>query len=165
MAHLHLVTLVVGDYDRAITFFRTCSTSTSWKTCPPRPTTGGPSAGWSCARKSGETGVLLARAAAHQEAAVGRQFAGRVGMFLRVDDFDAAASPTGGGQRHVRERRIEPYGRIVVFRDLEGNRWDLLGPAPAVAGDAARNPRRPVGLTLTHVHSASARPARKAIRA
>jgi len=24
--------------------------------------------------------------------------------------------------------RNEPYGRVAVFEDLEGNRWDLLGP-------------------------------------
>jgi hypothetical protein len=30
----------------------------------------------------------------------------------------------------VNAPRTEPHGRIVVFEDLEGNRWDLLGPAP-----------------------------------
>ena len=29
----------------------------------------------------------------------------------------------------VSEPRDEPYGRVVVFTDLAGNRWDLLGPA------------------------------------
>lgn len=24
--------------------------------------------------------------------------------------------------------RVQPYGMVVVFLDLEGNRWDLLGP-------------------------------------
>jgi hypothetical protein len=33
------------------------------------------------------------------------------------------------GVRFVSSPRIEPYGRIAVFLDLEGNRWDLLGPA------------------------------------
>ena len=39
----------------------------------------------------GTTGILLARADGEdQESTIGRQFAGRVGLFLRVDDFDAA---------------------------------------------------------------------------
>jgi hypothetical protein len=27
--------------------------------------------------------------------------------------------------------RTEPYGRVAVFIDVAGNRWDLIGPAPA----------------------------------
>jgi hypothetical protein len=26
--------------------------------------------------------------------------------------------------------RDEPYGKVIVFHDLHGNRWDLLGLAP-----------------------------------
>jgi catechol 2,3-dioxygenase-like lactoylglutathione lyase family enzyme len=29
---------------------------------------------------------------------------------------------------HFRERRSEPYGK-VVFEDISGNAWDLIGPA------------------------------------
>jgi predicted enzyme related to lactoylglutathione lyase len=73
---------------------------------------------------------LLARADGERQAdAAGRQFAGRVGLFLRVDDFEAAYQRmTAGGVRFVSPPRDEPYGRIAVFEDLEGNRWDLLGP-------------------------------------
>lgn len=61
--------------------------------------------------------------------AIGAQFAGRVGCFLRVDDFDAARQRMlDHGVRFVTEPRNEPYGRVAVFLDLEGNRWDLLGP-------------------------------------
>jgi hypothetical protein len=28
----------------------------------------------------------------------------------------------------VRPPRAQAYGRVAVFRDLEGNHWDLLGP-------------------------------------
>ncbi len=133
MAHLHLVTLVVGDYDRAITFFRDVLDFDLVEDVPSTTNDGRPKR-WVVVRpKGGETGVLLARAdGAHQEAAVGRQFAGRVGMFLRVDDFDAAYRRlAAAGVTFVNAPRTEPYGRIVVFEDLEGNRWDLLGPAPA----------------------------------
>jgi predicted enzyme related to lactoylglutathione lyase len=62
---------------------------------------------------------------------VGDQFAGRVGLFLRVDDFDATYQRmVSAGVRFISPPRSEPYGRVVVFEDLEGNRWDLLGPAP-----------------------------------
>ena len=133
MAHLHLVTLVVGDYDRAITFFRDVLDFDLVEDVPSTTNDGRPKR-WVVVRpKGGETGVLLARAdGPHQEAAVGRQFAGRVGLFLRVDDFDAAYRRlAAAGVTFVNAPRTEPYGRIVVFEDLEGNRWDLLGPAPA----------------------------------
>ena len=133
MAHLHLVTLVIGDYDRAITFFRDVLDFDLVEDVPSTTNDGRPKR-WVVVRpKGGETGVLLARAdGPHQEAAVGRQFAGRVGLFLRVDDFDAAYRRlAAAGVTFVNAPRTEPYGRIVVFEDLEGNRWDLLGPAPA----------------------------------
>lgn len=60
---------------------------------------------------------------------IGQQFAGRVGLFLRVDDFDAAYERmAAGGVRFLSSPRVEPYGKVAVFLDLEGNRWDLLGP-------------------------------------
>lgn len=86
---------------------------------------------WVVVRPPGaQSGILLARAdGEHQAAAVGNQFAGRVGMFLRVDDFDAAyARMRAAGVRFLGEPRKEPYGRVVVFLDIVGNRWDLLGP-------------------------------------
>ena len=59
---------------------------------------------------------------------VGRQFAGRVGLFLRVEDFDAACERMrAAGVEFVGEPRSEPYGRVAVFLDVAGNRWDLLG--------------------------------------
>jgi predicted enzyme related to lactoylglutathione lyase len=32
------------------------------------------------------------------------------------------------GVPFISEPRDEPYGRVAVFQDVEGNRWDLLGP-------------------------------------
>jgi hypothetical protein len=31
------------------------------------------------------------------------------------------------GVEFAEEPRSEPYGRVVVFADVAGNRWDLLG--------------------------------------
>jgi predicted enzyme related to lactoylglutathione lyase len=65
-----------------------------------------------------------------QAAAVGNQVAGRVGFFLRVDDFAAAYERmTAAGVTFLTEPRSEPYGRVAVFLDIAGTRWDLLGPA------------------------------------
>jgi hypothetical protein len=51
-------------------------------------------------------------------------------MFLRVDDFDGAyRRMTSAGVAFVSAPRDEAYGRVAVFLDLEGNKWDLLGPA------------------------------------
>ncbi|MBT8206664.1 MAG: VOC family protein, partial [Acidimicrobiia bacterium] len=56
--------------------------------------------------------------------------AGRVGFFLRVDDFDATYQKmVAAGVEFVTQPRTEDYGRIAVFLDIAGNRWDLLGPA------------------------------------
>ena len=76
------------------------------------------------------TGLLLARAdGERQSRAVGDQFAGRVGLFLRVDDFQVAYDRMRhAGVEFVGDPRDEPYGRVVVFVDIAGNRWDLLGP-------------------------------------
>jgi predicted enzyme related to lactoylglutathione lyase len=81
-----------------------------------------------------QTGTLLARADGEQQISViGQQFAGRVGLFLRVEDFDAShRRMMDAGVRFVSGPRAEPYGKLAVFLDLEGNRWDLLGPDPRV---------------------------------
>src|SRR4029079_14579135 len=86
---------------------------------------------WVVVRPRGaETGILLARADGDdQVAAVGRQVAGRVGFFLHVDDFDGAYARMRAADGEFRASpRAEPYGRVVVFLDVAGNRWDLLGP-------------------------------------
>ena len=79
----------------------------------------------------GETGLLLARADGdHQARVVGNQFAGRVGFFLRVENFSEVYDRmVAADVEFVSPPRNEPYGRVAVFRDIEGNRWDLLGNA------------------------------------
>ena len=76
------------------------------------------------------TGLLLARADGTDQAAiVGNQAAGRVGFFLHVADFGAAyARMTAAGVEFLSAPRTEPYGRVAVFRDIAGNKWDLIGP-------------------------------------
>ena len=130
MANLHLVALIVDDYDIALDFFVRVLRFELIEDVPSTTTDGRPKR-WVVVRpRGGETGILLARAdGEHQRAAVGEQFAGRVGLFLRVDDFDATyARLINAGVTFVRPPRDEPYGKVAVFVDIAGNRWDLLGP-------------------------------------
>jgi catechol 2,3-dioxygenase-like lactoylglutathione lyase family enzyme len=132
MSHLELVTLVVRDYDAAIHFFVDVLQFELAADTPSLTNDGRPKR-WVVVRpRGGQTGVLLARADGdRQTGTIGEQFGGRVGMFLRVDDFDAAYQRmVTAGVRFVSAPRDEPYGRLAVFLDLEGNRWDLLGPDP-----------------------------------
>ena len=127
--HIEQVALIVDDYDRALRFYVDVLGFELVEDSPARTNDGRPKR-WVVVRPPGAaTGVLLARAdGERQERAVGDQFAGRVGLFLRVDDFDGAYERMrAAGVEFVTEPRAEPYGRVVVFRDVAGNRWDLLG--------------------------------------
>lgn len=123
------MTLVVDDYDPAIAFFTTVLGFELVEDSPSRTNDGRPKR-WVVVRPRGErTGLLLARADGDEQRAIrGKQFAGRVGLFLRVADFDAQLERLrAAGARIIGQPRVEPYGRVVVFEDLAGNRWDLLG--------------------------------------
>lgn len=128
MPHLGLVTIVVADYDEAIAFYvdalgfelredTRLPAEKRWVVVAP------PGAR--------ETAVLLAKAAtAGQDARVGDQTGGRVGWFLRTETFDADHERLrAAGVVFEEAPRDEPYGRVAVFRDLYGNRWDLIEPS------------------------------------
>jgi catechol 2,3-dioxygenase-like lactoylglutathione lyase family enzyme len=128
--HLELVAVIVEDYDSAIDFY-VRSLGFELVEDSPSTTNDGRPKRWVVVRPPGAaTGLLLARADGdHQRNAVGGQFAGRVGLFLRVDDFAAAYERmTSAGVEFLTSPRTEPYGQIAVFADIAGNRWDLLGP-------------------------------------
>jgi catechol 2,3-dioxygenase-like lactoylglutathione lyase family enzyme len=132
VSQLELVALVVRDYDAAICFFVDVLQFELVEDTPSLTNDGRPKR-WVVVRPPGaQTGVLLARADGEEQmGSVGRQFGGRVGMFLRVDDFDGAyRRMVAAGVQFVSPPREEPYGRLAVFLDLEGNRWDLLGRDP-----------------------------------
>lgn len=128
---LDLVALIVDDYDSAIEFFtRTLGFEVAEDS--PSETTDGRPKRWVVVRPAdGGTGFVLARADGDKQAAViGNQFAGRVGLFLRVEDFDGTlARILDSSCELVRPVRDEPYGRVCVFQDPWGNRWDLLSAA------------------------------------
>ena len=129
MAHLELVAIIVADYDAAIAFYVDVLGFDLVEDSPAQTNDGRPKR-WVVVRPPGaQTGVLLARADGDaQRAAIGQQFAGRVGMFLRVAEFDARyRRMLAAGVTFVSPPRDEPYGRVAVFVDPSGNRWDLLG--------------------------------------
>jgi catechol 2,3-dioxygenase-like lactoylglutathione lyase family enzyme len=130
MSDLELVTVVVEHYDSAIEFFVERLGFDLVEDSPSVTSDGRPMR-WVVVRPPGGlTGILLAQADGDDQVSiVGRQVAGRVGFFLRVDDFDQAYDRmVSAGVEFVIPPRIEPYGRVTVFLDVAGNRWDLLGP-------------------------------------
>ena len=131
MPFLELVTIVVDDYDAAIAFFVDALGFELAEDSPAVTNDGRPKR-WVVVRPPGaQTGILLARADGEQQAAiVGNQAAGRVAFFLRVADFDASYERMmSAGVQFLSAPRNEPYGRVAVFADISGNRWDLLGPS------------------------------------
>ena len=122
------VALLVRDYDEAIAWFREklgftvvadeyqAEQDKRWVLVAPR---GAPPD--SCS-------LLLARAATpEQQAFIGDQAGGRVFLFLRTSDFDRDfAAMTAKGVSFVRPPAAQPYGKVAVFLDLYGNRWDLV---------------------------------------
>src|SRR3982751_5667850 len=91
MSHLQLFALVVRDYDAAIRFFVDVLHFELVEDTPSLTNDGRPKR-WVVVRPTGaQTGILLARAdGEHQVNIIGQQFAGRVGFFLRVKDFEAS---------------------------------------------------------------------------
>lgn len=122
---LFLVALVVPDYDAAIAFYcgalgfalvedNGLDDDKRWVVVRPQ---GGDGAS-----------MLIAKAAdAAQASSIGMQAGGRVGFFLKTDDFarDHAAY-LARGVIFEEEPRHEVYGTVAVFRDPFGNRWDLI---------------------------------------
>ena len=121
------VALLVRDYDEALAFFcgalgfarltdNDLGNGKRWVTVAPA---------------NGGAALLLAKAVGDaQVARIGDQTGGRVGFFLETNDFarDHAAF-TAAGVRFLEALRHESYGKVAVFADLYGNRWDLIEPA------------------------------------
>jgi catechol 2,3-dioxygenase-like lactoylglutathione lyase family enzyme len=121
------VTLVVADYDAAIAFY---TGALGFQLVEDTPL--GDGKRWVLVAPPGGRGarLLLARADGDRQAArVGDQTGGRVFLFLETDDFARDhAGFTAAGVRFLEAPRQEPYGKVAVFEDLYGNRWDLIEP-------------------------------------
>jgi catechol 2,3-dioxygenase-like lactoylglutathione lyase family enzyme len=121
------VALLVRDYDEAIEFF---TRALGFRLLEDTPLADGKRWVRVAPRGAHGTAILLARAATpEQQRAVGHQAGGRVFMFLVTDDFDGDYNRMKSqGVRFTEEPRSEEYGQVVVFLDLYGNKWDLVGP-------------------------------------
>jgi catechol 2,3-dioxygenase-like lactoylglutathione lyase family enzyme len=125
---LSRVALLVREYDEAIAYF-----TRSLGFVLLEDTTLAGDKRWVVVSPPGakEAGLLLARAVNdEQRDAIGRQGGGRVFLFLETDDFDRDfAAFNSRGVNFLESPRDEEYGRVAVFADLYGNKWDLIGRA------------------------------------
>jgi len=121
------VALLVRDYDEAKRFFMQ---SLRFVLLEDAPLAGDKRWVRVAPSGTGGTALLLAKAATpEQERAVGNQSGGRVFMFLRTDKFhEDYEHMKSQGVRFAEAPRQEAYGTVVVFLDLYGNKWDLIGP-------------------------------------
>ena len=121
------IALVVDDYDTAIEFYTkkldfeliedtSLSADKRWVLVAP------PGAR--------ECALLLAKAANEQQAAsVGNQTGGRVFLFLYTDDFKRDYEKMKSrGIHFVVEAHDADHGKVAVFEDLYGNKWDMIEP-------------------------------------
>lgn len=132
MQHLAAIALVVPDYDEAIAFYVGKLgfelVEDTYQAAQDKR--------WVAVRPPGATGdaatILLARATTPgQERFIGDQAGGRVFLFLATDDFDRDhAAYAAAGVEFVRPPAVYDYGKVAVFLDLYGNRWDLIEFVP-----------------------------------
>lgn len=122
LSHL---SLLVNDYDEAIAFYtqkldfelvkdERLSETKRWVIVKPKG--------------QGDASILLAKADGEtQKNFVGNQTGGRVFLFITTDNFDRdLANLKKHNVKIVREPSTEVYGRVLVFEDLYGNKWDLI---------------------------------------
>ena len=129
MSHsIPFVTLVVRDHDEAIAFF---TNALRFRLIEDTPQGEGKRWVVVAPPDSGGAALLLAQAANPEQLAhVGNQTGGRVFLFLHTRDFwDDYNHMRANGVHFTEEPRHEPYGTVVVFQDLYGNKWDLIQPA------------------------------------
>ena len=122
---IDLVTVVVPDYDDALSYFRavlgfvviedTClCASKRWVVVAPN--------------KTSSMRLLLAKAAnSEQRAVIGGQTGGRVFLFLSTVNFEETYQKyLTNGVNFIEAPRCESYGMVVKFKDTYGNLWDLV---------------------------------------
>ena len=118
-------TIVVDEYDRAIDYYTKILGFTLTE-----DTVLSPKKRWVTVRPGTQgASILLAKAATpEQSSRIGNQTGGRVGFFLHTDTFDADyARMKAAGVLFIDQPRTEEYGKVIVFVDLYGNKWDFIG--------------------------------------
>lgn len=127
---LNQITLVVRDYDEAITFY---TQKLNFELLEDTPLSD--SKRWVKVRPPGGEGcsLLLAKATnKQQKASIGNQTGGRVFLFLYTDNIDRDLQQLLAENIKIkRDLSEESYGKVLVFEDLYGNLWDLIQPLEA----------------------------------
>jgi len=121
------IALLVNDYDEAINFYvnklnfeliedTKLSDVKRWVLIKPKG--------------QQDFSLLLAKAAnKEQQSRIGNQTGGRVFLFLNTDDFERDYyNLLNQNIEIIREPKEETYGKVLVFKDLYGNLWDLIEP-------------------------------------
>ncbi len=121
------IALVVEDYDEAITFYTQKLNFTLIE-----DTRLSPEKRWVIVSPPGarECSLLLAKASDEQQkASIGQQTGGRVFLFLFTDDFwRDYNNMVERGIKFIRHAEETDYGKVAVFEDLYGNKWDFIEP-------------------------------------
>jgi catechol 2,3-dioxygenase-like lactoylglutathione lyase family enzyme len=121
------IALLVRDYDEAITFYveklnfelvedTKLSNEKRWVLVKPKG--------------QYDFSLLLAKAVnEEQKSRIGNQTGGRVFLFLQTDDFERDYKKLLKKEIEIiRAPKEETYGKVLVFKDLYGNLWDLIEP-------------------------------------
>lgn len=124
---IHLVTLLVDDYDRAIEFYSQklgfvlledtpLSSEKRWVRMGPT--------------RDASFALLLAKAVTEEQIrSIGNQSGGRVFLFLQSTQFWFDYHELRRKNvLFIREPQLASYGWVAVFQDIYGNKWDLIGP-------------------------------------
>lgn len=124
---LKMTTLLVDDYDKAITWYCEILGLTLIEDTQLSHTKRWVVVGTA---EPGGMRLLVAKAKPGPETeAIGKQTGGRVSFFIHSSDFDTDhARLVENGVDFTEAVRSETYGKVVVFKDIYGNKWDLIGP-------------------------------------
>ena len=127
MQQIGHITLLVNDYDEAISFFcnklqfhvvedKKMSDTKRWVLIAPSGST--------------VTSVLLTKATTDaQRNLVGKQAAEKVFMFLFTDNIqEDYKNLLKYGVEIIEQPEVKPHGRVLIFADLYGNHYDLIEP-------------------------------------
>ena len=124
MLTLGMITIVVDDYDAAISHYVNDLGFTLIE-----DTVLTPEKRWVVVAPSKDGAkILLAKAANEaQIAAIGSSTGGRVGFFMYTTNFNQTYELYKSlGIEFTETPRQESFGQVVVFKDKYGNKWDLI---------------------------------------
>lgn len=124
MNTLGMITIVVDDYDQAISHY---VNDLGFTLIEDKEMT--PEKRWVVvAPGSDGARILLAKAANEkQTSAIGNSTGGRVAFFMYTTNFNETYNAyKSRGIEFIEAPRQEAYGQVVVFKDKYGNKWDLI---------------------------------------